>query len=58
VLGESWVGDGYAYLALPGVERAFEHVCFDEKSGKHIPVVSNENLTQYLGEGVIAWKTH
>jgi hypothetical protein len=52
-----WVMD-HAYLALLEAKRAFKHIHFDEKTGKHIPVVSNENLAQYLGEAVIAWKKH
>ena len=36
-----WVMD-HAYLALLEAKRGFKHIHFDEKTGKHIPVVSNE----------------
>jgi hypothetical protein len=52
-----WVMD-HAYLALLEAKRAFKHINFDEKTGKHIPIVSNENLPQYLGEAVITWRKH
>jgi hypothetical protein len=52
-----WVMD-HAYLALLEAKRAFKHINFDEKTGKHIPIVSNENLAQYLGEAVITWRKH
>jgi hypothetical protein len=42
-----WVMD-HAYLALLEAKRTF----------KHIPIVSNENLPQYLGEAVITWRKH
>jgi hypothetical protein len=52
-----WVMD-HAYLALLEAKRAFKHINFDEKTGKQIPIVSNENLPQYLGEAVITWRKH
>jgi hypothetical protein len=52
-----WVME-HAYLALLEAKRGFKQIQFDEKMGKHIPVVSNKNLAQYLGEAVIAWKKH
>jgi hypothetical protein len=50
-----WVMD-HTYLALLDAKGAFKHIHFDEGTGKHIPVVSNENLAQYLAEAVIAWR--
>lgn len=44
------------YLALLEAKKAFRHLHFNEKTGKDIPVVSNENLAQCLGEAIIAWK--
>ena len=37
-------------------KRAFKHICFDERTESHIPIVSNEYLAQCLGEAVVAWK--
>jgi len=42
-------------IALIEAKRAFAHGSFD-KAGNYIPLTSNENLAQYLGEAVITWK--
>jgi hypothetical protein len=44
------------WLALPEAKRAFRHVAFSPDIGEYALVVTNENLAQYLGEAVIAWK--
>jgi hypothetical protein len=44
------------YLALIEAKRAFKYIYFDESSESYTPIVSNDNLAQYLGEAVIAWK--
>ncbi|KAF5018790.1 hypothetical protein F66182_9208 [Fusarium sp. NRRL 66182] len=46
----------HPYLALLEAKRSFRHIHFDEKKKRYDPVVSNENLAQYLGEAVITWK--
>ncbi|KAK7398546.1 hypothetical protein QQX98_012068 [Neonectria punicea] len=46
------------HLALVEAKRAFSHLLFNEETGDCIPVVSNENLAQYLGEAVITWKAN
>lgn len=46
----------HPYLALLEAKKAFRHIHFDEKTGKDVPVVSNENLAQCFGEALIAWK--
>jgi len=43
-------------IALVEAKRAFKKGYFSEKTGSYIPVTSNENLAQYLGEAVITWK--
>lgn len=50
-----WFEDN-PYLALLEAKRAFEHMRFDEPTGTHLPVVSDDNLAQYLGEAVAFWK--
>jgi hypothetical protein len=44
------------YLALLEAKRGFKQIYFDENKGDYIPVVSNENLAQCLGEAVITKK--
>lgn len=44
------------YLALLEAKKAFESIRVDDKTGNHLSVVSNNNLAQYLGEAVVAWK--
>lgn len=48
----------HAHLALLEAKRAFKRIVINDKSGEVIPVVSNENLAQYLGEAVIVWKKY
>lgn len=45
---------GHPYLALIEAKRGFKYIRFDEWTGEHNPVVSNETLAQYLGEAVIS----
>ena len=54
---EGWLMDRTS-LALLEAKRAFRHVDFNSESGEVTPVVTNENLAQYLGEAVIAWKAN
>lgn len=54
-LGPGWKMN-HPYLALLEAKRAFKHIDFDQRTGKYIPTISNENLAQYLGEAVITWK--
>lgn len=49
---------GHPYLALIEAKRAFKYIHFDEWTGEHKPVVSNETLAQYLGEAVISWRAN
>ena len=44
------------YVALLEAKRAFKHIGFDHDTGKYLPIITDENLAQYLGEAVIAWK--
>lgn len=46
------------YLALLEAKKAFKHIHFDERTGSHLPIVSNEYLAQCFGEAVIAWKAN
>lgn len=55
--GDAWE-IGHAYLAFIEAKRAFKHVSYDEKTNSCRPIVSNDNLAQYLGEAVIAWKAN
>ena len=48
--------EGNPYLALLEAKRSFKDLRVDERTGNCIPVVSNENLAQWLGEAVITWK--
>jgi hypothetical protein len=54
-LGSDWVML-QPYLALLEAKRGCKHICFDENKGGYIPIVSNENLAQCLGEAVITMK--
>lgn len=45
----------HPYQALLEAKRFFKDIVFDTKGNKHVPVVSNEYLAQYLGEAIIAW---
>ncbi|KAF5000394.1 hypothetical protein FDECE_11214 [Fusarium decemcellulare] len=54
-LKHGW-GMDHPYLALLEAKRAFKYIHFDEKTERYNPIVSNENLAQYLGEAVITWK--
>lgn len=49
---------GHLYLALIEAKRAFKYIYFDEWTGEHKPVVSNETLAQYLGEAVRSWRAN
>lgn len=55
--GEGWLVD-HPWLALLEAKRAFKHVDFNSESGEYVPVVTDENLAQYLGEAVITWKAN
>jgi hypothetical protein len=46
-----------SFLAFIEAKKAFQHID-DSKHGKLTPVVSNETLSQYLGEAVIIWKAN
>ncbi|KAH7303353.1 hypothetical protein B0I35DRAFT_180156 [Stachybotrys elegans] len=54
------VGSGWEisqpFLALLEAKRAFKYVRLDESTGNYIPVISNENLAQCLGEAIITKK--
>ncbi|RSL57388.1 hypothetical protein CEP54_008328 [Fusarium duplospermum] len=54
-LKHGW-GMEHPYLALLEAKRAFKDIHFDERTESYHPIVSNENLAQYLGEAVITWK--
>jgi hypothetical protein len=54
-LVDGWDLD-HPYLALLEAKRVLKHIHFDEKTCSYMLTVSNENLAQYLGEAVIAWK--
>ncbi|EXL39706.1 hypothetical protein FOCG_17678 [Fusarium oxysporum f. sp. radicis-lycopersici 26381] len=45
----------HPYQALLEAKRVFKDIEFNEKENKHVPVLSNEYLAQYLGEAVITW---
>ncbi|KAH8424799.1 uncharacterized protein LDX57_002542 [Aspergillus melleus] len=46
----------HPYLALLEAKKAFQSMNFDERTGKLMPVVSNNVLAPYLGEAVISWR--
>lgn len=50
------IGDNY--LALLEAKRAFRGIDFDEKREAYVPIVSDENVAQCLGEAVITWKAN
>jgi hypothetical protein len=54
---EGWSME-HPWLALLEAKRAFKHVGFNSGSGEYTPIVTNENLAQYLGEAVITWKAN
>lgn len=46
----------HPYLAGIEAKRAFKLLDFDNRTASSVPVISNENLAQYLGEAVVIWK--
>ncbi|KAK3331664.1 hypothetical protein B0T19DRAFT_413733 [Cercophora scortea] len=46
----------HAYMALVEAKRAFRYIQYHKNSDSCVPVVSRDNLAQYLGEAVITWK--
>ncbi|KAK3363744.1 hypothetical protein B0T25DRAFT_53445 [Lasiosphaeria hispida] len=53
--GPGWMMENPS-IAIVEAKRVFKEFCFSEKTGDYIPVISNENLAQYVGEAVITWK--
>ncbi|KAI0399639.1 hypothetical protein F4802DRAFT_602827 [Xylaria palmicola] len=45
----------HPYLAMIEAKKAFKHYS-EDKAGRYMPIISNQNLAQYLGEAVITWK--
>ncbi|KAH7303000.1 hypothetical protein B0I35DRAFT_196080 [Stachybotrys elegans] len=54
------VGSGWEirqpFLALLEAKRAFKYVRLDKSTGNCVPIISNENLAQCLGEAIITKK--
>ncbi|KAK3369568.1 hypothetical protein B0T24DRAFT_557611 [Lasiosphaeria ovina] len=55
--GKGWEMD-HPYLAGIEAKRAFNRLDFDGRMTSYIPVISNENLAQYLGEAIIMYKAN
>jgi len=53
--GPGWMMENPS-IAIVEAKRVFKEFCFSEKTGDYIPLISNENLAQYVGEAVITWK--
>ena len=43
-------------LASLEAKRVFRHIGFNSNTGKYSPIIIHENLAQYLGEAVVAYK--
>lgn len=55
--GREWEME-HTCLAIIEAKRAFKYLDFDDRQESYVPVVSNENLAQCLGEAIVTWKAN